>query len=155
MDVNWETLGQIFILSTIADHESCFRKHCTPMRKMIYISLSTYRVIIQLTAMIQNKKSCYGFRVFQIDEEMHFLTTENRYVYISWKLYLINEHPHLIQNDFWWFSFNDVHVHGTNYLSIMFGAYQNKVLMFECSCEQTSCSRTYFSLSSAFLPWRQ
>ena len=71
------------------------------MRKMIYVSLSTYRVNIQLTAMIQNKKSCDSFRVFQIDEEMHFKTTEYIYmIYISWKLYLINEHPRLIQNDF-------------------------------------------------------
>ena len=94
-NINRETLTQLFILATIVNHESGFRKHCTPMRKMIYVSLSTYRVNIQFTTMIT--KYQIMFRVFQIDVDMHF----NIYmIYISWKLYLINEHPRLIQNDF-------------------------------------------------------
>ena len=98
-NINRETLTQLFILATIVNHESGFRKHCTPMRKMIYVSLSTYRVNIQFTAMIT--KYQIMFRVFQIDVDMHFKTTEYIYmIYISWKLYLINEHPRLIQNDF-------------------------------------------------------
>ena len=130
---------------------------------IVHLCERWFMLVSQPTAQIynslqwfQNIKLCYTFTLFQIDEDMQFKTTEYiDIIHISWKLYLINEQPHLIQNDFWSFSFNDVHVHGTNYLSIMFGAYQNKVLMLECSCEQTSCSRTYFSLSSAFLPWRQ
>ena len=100
-NINRETLTQLFILATIVNHESGFRKHCKPMRKMIYVSLSTYRVNIQFTAMIT--KYQIMFRVFQIDVDMHFKTTEYLYIYmiyISWKLYLINEHPRLIQNDF-------------------------------------------------------
>ena len=93
-NINRETLTQLFILATIVNHESGFRKHCTPMRKMIYVSLSTYRVNIQFTAMIT--KYQIMFRVFQIDEVFIYIYM----IYISWKLYLINEHPRLIQNDF-------------------------------------------------------